>query len=155
MLLAEILIVGSTCWHVYSNPVAPHQTTVRLRNDPGFLIAAIVCNLIVAIATIQLFLTTLVTEVRRDGLWLRYYPFHFSFKRIPLEDVVSVTPQAYHPILRYGGWGIRYTWKGRAYNVSGNRGVRLDYASGRHLLIGSRRPEELAQAIESIRPPQR
>ena len=38
---------------------------------------------------------------------------------------------------------------GRAYNVSGREGVRLDFADGKHLLIGSQRAEELAAAIQT------
>jgi len=94
----------------------------------------------------------LVVEVRGDGLWVKFSPFHRSSKRIPLERALSVASVTYRPILRYGGWGIRWTWKGKAYNVSGNRGVRIDFDSGRHLLLGSQRPDELARAIESLVP---
>jgi hypothetical protein len=34
-----------------------------------------------------------------------------------------------------------------AYNVSGNRGVQLEFSNGKRLLIGSQRPEDLAAAI--------
>ncbi len=94
--------------------------------------------------------TRLITEVRTGGLYVRFVPFHFSFKRIGLEQATSIEAVTYRPILRYGGWGIRWARGGKAYNVSGNRGVRLSFASGRHLLIGSQQPGELARAIESI-----
>jgi hypothetical protein len=55
--------------------------------------------------------------------------------------------QTYRPIRDYGGWGIRYGRGGKAYNVSGNRGVMLELSDGQKLLIGSQRPEELANAI--------
>jgi len=92
----------------------------------------------------------LTTEVCVDGLYLRFFPFHLSFRRIDLVQVTRCQAVTYWPILQYGGWGIRWTWKGKAYNISGHRGVRLDYANGRHLLIGSQRPEELADAIRSL-----
>jgi hypothetical protein len=97
----------------------------------------------------------LVTEVRSDGLYIRFYAFHRSFHKIPLENVARFEARTYKPILEYGGWGVRWTMKGKAYNVSGNRGVRLDFKDGKHLLIGSQRPDELAQAIGSIFPRQR
>jgi len=40
---------------------------------------------------------------------------------------------------------------GKAYNVGGNRGVRLDFSNARHLLIGSQRPGELDNAIAKVR----
>jgi hypothetical protein len=39
----------------------------------------------------------------------------------------------------------------RAYNVSGNKGVELEYEGGKRLLIGSKRSDQLAGAIESLR----
>jgi len=92
----------------------------------------------------------LVTEVRSDGLYIRFVPFHLSFRRIRLEDLVGFEARTYSPIREYGGWGIRFGRGGRAYNVSGNRGVRIDYATGRHILIGSQRADELAEAIRSV-----
>lgn len=94
----------------------------------------------------------LVTEVRGAGLYLRYFPFHLRVHRISLDEVRSVKAVKYHPIGEYGGWGIRYAWKGKAYNATGDLGVRIDYANGRHLLIGSQRPDELAAAISAILP---
>jgi hypothetical protein len=92
----------------------------------------------------------LITLVRSDGLYIRFFPLHPSFVKIPLEDMVRCEAVAYRPLREYFGWGIRYGRGGKAYNVSGNRGVRLVYASGRHLLIGSQRPEELAEALEQL-----
>lgn len=97
-----------------------------------------------------LYSAKLTTEVRNDGLYIRFFPFHLSYHKIPLEDLKRCKARTYYPIGEYGGWGIRYARKDKAYNVSGNLGVRLDYSDGRHLLIGSQRPEELAQAIESV-----
>jgi hypothetical protein len=39
--------------------------------------------------------------------------------------------------MEYGGWGIKYGKMGKAYNVSGNRGVQLEFTDGKRLLIGS------------------
>lgn len=95
----------------------------------------------------------MIIDVRNDGLYIRFVPFHRRPKLIALDKVTHVIAVTYRPIRQYGGWGIRYTIKGKAYNARGNRGVRLDYANGRHLLLGSQRPEELAAAIEKLREP--
>ena len=90
----------------------------------------------------------LITEVRSDGLYVRFFPLHLSFHKIPLEELKKYEARSYSPIREYGGWGIRYGFKGKAYNVSGNRGVQLEFLNGKRLLIGSQKPEELVQAIE-------
>ena len=92
----------------------------------------------------------LITEVRQDGLYIRFVPFHLSFRRIAPEGLEGFEPLTYRPILNYGGWGIKWGRGGIAYNVSGNRGVRLNYTNGKHILIGSQRADELAQAIGTV-----
>ncbi len=85
----------------------------------------------------------LITEVRQDGLYVRFYPLHFSFRHYPYTKMKTYKVQEYSPLREYGGWGIRYGRKGMAYNVSGHRGVQLEFNDGKNLLIGSQRPEEL------------
>lgn len=92
------------------------------------------------------------TEVRPDGLYVRYLPFHIHFKRFGPEDLSEYYARQYKPIREYGGWGIRCSFRnGKAYNVSGNRGVQLVLSSGKKLLIGSQRADELAAAIARIK----
>jgi len=93
------------------------------------------------------FFGQLVTEVRDDGIYIRFSPFHRTFRRIAFTKIKQCTVRTYHPIREYRGWGIRYGWKGKAYNVSGNRGVQIDFLNGKHLMIGSQRAEELWRAI--------
>ena len=93
----------------------------------------------------------LITEVRSDGLHLRFVPFHLRGINIPFKSIATVEACKYNPIKEYGGWGIRRGPKGKAYNVIGNLGVKLDFVDGKRLLIGSQNPEELAQAISQMR----
>ncbi len=89
----------------------------------------------------------LTTEVRSDGIYYRFFPFHLSFHKIKLEDLVECEVRAYSALKDYGGWGIRYGRMGKAYNISGNRGVQLKFSNGNRLLFGSQKPEEFATAI--------
>ncbi len=94
--------------------------------------------------------TRLVTDIRTDGVYLRFFPLWS--RTVPLKGIVTYEAREYHPLLEYGGWGIRFgSHKKRAYSMSGNRGVELTLIDGTHLLIGSQRPEELASAIGMAR----
>ena len=93
----------------------------------------------------------LTTEVHQDGIYYRFFPFHLRFRRIALEDMTEYEVRGYSAIRDYGGWGIRYGRKGRAYNVSGNRGVWVRLSSGGSIMFGSQRPEGFAAAIEQAR----
>lgn len=92
----------------------------------------------------------MITEVRKEGLYICFYPFHFSFKTFPIKTIRRHEVITYNPIRDYGGWGIRYGLKGTAYNAKGNRGVLFEFADGnkvKRLMVGSQTPEKLSEAI--------
>lgn len=113
--------------------------------DPILIVIAVLFGLGLPLV---FYLAKLTTEVRSDGLYIRYFPFHLSFHKTSLEDLAKYEVRTYSPLREYGGWGIRYGWKGKAYNVRGNRGVQLELTKGGRILIGSQKPEELAEAID-------
>jgi hypothetical protein len=94
-----------------------------------------------------LYAVRLVVEVRDEGLCVRFRPFRG--RTIAFDRIRHCEARTYRPILEYGGWGIRWGLRGKAYNVSGNRGVQLDIAGEGRLLIGSQRADELAHAIQA------
>ena len=115
------------------------------------LIISIALGVVLPLGIAALFFTAkLETEVRSDGLHVRYFPFHLDFRRFETKDIGECYARTYKPLLEYGGWGIRCGFKGRAYNVSGNQGVQLVFNDGKRLLIGSQKPDELEAAIRSI-----
>lgn len=90
------------------------------------------------------------TEVHPGEVVVRFPPF--PARRVDLDEVLDVRVVEYRPIVEYGGWGYRRTLKGGvAFILTGDRGVRLGLPEGRHLLIGSQRPDELASAIDTAR----
>jgi hypothetical protein len=95
----------------------------------------------------------LIVEVRRDGLYYRYRPFHRGIRRIGLDEIKRAEARTYHPVREYGGWGIRGGWKkgiGKAYNVYGNRGLQLELTNGEKVLFGSQKADELAAALNGL-----
>lgn len=94
----------------------------------------------------------LVTEVRTDGVYVRFFPFHFAVLRFPLNSIKSYEARTYSPIGEYGGWGIRYGWNGKAYNVSGNQGLQLELNDGKRILIGTQCPLDFISALRSLLP---
>ncbi len=95
------------------------------------------------------FFSQLVTEVRNDGIYIRFSPFHRTFRKIAFTEMKQFEMRTYRSFREYGGHGIRYGSKGKAYNVSGDRGVQIELLNGKRLLIGSQRAEELVQAIQA------
>jgi hypothetical protein len=87
----------------------------------------------------------MITEVREDGLAVRFQPVWG--KVISYDEIESAVAREYSPLREYGGWGYRIGPNGRAYTVSGRHGVQLTLKNDRPLLIGSQEPETLAAAI--------
>jgi hypothetical protein len=115
-----------------------------------FLAGLVGLGVPISIAALFLLLK-LETYVSRDGIYVRYFPFHIRFKRFAPEDLSEYYARQYKPLREYGGWGIRYSLRnGKAYNTSGNRGVQLVFKNGKKLLIGSQKPEQLEAAIREI-----
>jgi hypothetical protein len=113
------------------------------------LLVALVLPLLMAVCLLQMTTEVTPTEIR---VWFGWVPIY--------RRVVTITSiQRYHvveyrPIADYGGWGVRTGRDGeRVLNARGDRGVRLELADGSKLLIGSQRPEELAETIERARRP--
>lgn len=149
------VIAVSMGFGVVLNCFALHEMSSRqLLTDTDILpiISLIALGVLLPIAIALLFwLLKLETEVRADGLYVRFFPFHIQFKKFAPEDWSEHHARTYRPILEYGGWGIRCGWRGgKAYNVSGNQGVQLVFKDGKRLLIGSQKAEELADAITSL-----
>jgi hypothetical protein len=93
-------------------------------------------------------LAKLVVTVDDTFVRIRWIPF--AWRTIRLADVESANARTYRPIREYGGWGVRWSpGRGMAWNASGDRGVQVDLANGKTLLIGSQRAGELEAAIRA------
>jgi hypothetical protein len=144
LMAVSVVIFGIALWETITNP----KTTNTL--VPTLL--SIIAIAIPIAVTILFFILKLETEVRTDALYVRFYPMHIRFRKFTREDLAEYYCRTYKPILEYGGWGIRcsFTGKGKAYNVSGNKGVQLVLTNDKKLLIGSQKPDELAAAIDQM-----
>ncbi len=91
------------------------------------------------------------TFVTKEGLHYQFFPFHFKKHLIKLDEIEKIKALQYSPLGDYGGWGIRYGFKGKAYNVSGNKGVKVHLTNERNILFGSQKHNELERALKKIK----
>ncbi len=92
----------------------------------------------------------LVTEVRYDGLFVRFFPLQFHAHKISYGEIKNYEVRTYSALKEYGGYGIRLGARGKAYNVYGNKGIQIEFQDGKQLLVGTQRPEEFASALASV-----
>lgn len=143
----QAVTAGVVGWLIVQQVVLGHPQGNRPAPDALLLVIGGFC----ALLFLWFWSLRLVTEVNDEFVVAQFIPM-WRPKRIALADIVRAEAVTYSPILDYGGWGIRLGRKGWAYNVSGNRGVRIDYGDGKTFLVGSQRAEELAQAIQAHMP---
>jgi hypothetical protein len=105
---------------------------------------------IVGVVAAFLYSLRLETEVRADGIYLKMWPIHWSFRRIAWSDIEQYESRTYSPLRDFGGWGIRWAPGKIAYNVRGNQGVWLARTNGRSILVGSQHVEEFITMIDEV-----
>ncbi len=105
-----------------------------------------ISTVVTSFAALLIEMMRLRTVVDEGGVEVRLRPF--VTWRVGFDEIAEATPRTYKPIAEYGGWGWRHGFRrGWAYTVSGDRGVQFVTTGGRRVLVGSRRSEELAEAV--------
>ncbi|ADI73176.1 conserved hypothetical protein [Methanohalobium evestigatum Z-7303] len=144
-----ILGIAVFAWY---NAIQQFVYVVEIGSNPvsdlGLVILLIVFGVILPVL---FYINKLETRVYEDGIYVRYFPFHLLYRKYSFGDIKNFKLITYSALKDYGGWGIRYKFKDRtkAYNVSGNSGVLLEFKNGNKLLIGSQRPDELCNSIKT------
>ena len=96
---------------------------------------------------ILIYLAELRVEVSENALKYQFFPFHIKVYEIRFADIDSFKELIYSSLKDYGGWGMKYSFSGTAYNVSGNKGVKIFLKNGKKVLFGTQKPYEFFEAL--------
>ncbi|MCX2451811.1 DUF6141 family protein [Pedobacter sp. PLR] len=143
LVLNSVFLVGAFNQIVEGKPFGDQPMS-----NSVLLISVCVLLLITAL----FFMLRLETRINSKGIYVRFYPFHLSFRYYPWESINKVKVRKYSPLMEYGGWGIRFglLTRERALNVSGNQGLQLEFNDYKRLLIGTHKPDELMQVLHIL-----
>ena len=97
------------------------------------------------------YLFELRLKLNKDGFHYQFFPFNLKFHTIKMDEIESFKAMEYSPLKEYGGWGIKYGFKGKAYNVSGNNGVKVFLKNGVNIMFGSQKHKELEKVLKKVR----
>ncbi len=143
--LILIGINGMFLYGIVKQVIRGEQFGDRPMSDEGLMILAGLLLLLTLLFTTF----RLETRIEQDGIYVRFFPFHIAFRHYTRESITKVYVRKYSGILEYGGWGLRYGFgNGRAYTISGDQGLQLELKNNKRLLIGTRRPEEIKEALQ-------
>jgi hypothetical protein len=148
-LWALILGMAAMVWHGAFRPLGRGEPWgTNPAGDIGLFIAWALAGLGIPLLFAY---SHLRTEVRDDGIRVRFVPFHLRARVWGWDRIARVEALEYSPIRDYGGWGIRIGPRGWAYNVRGNQGVELTFTAGQRILIGTQDPDAFIRAVEQAR----
>lgn len=106
---------------------------------------------ILTIAILLFAVFQLKTKITKDGIEVNIQPFSIYKKTITWKEVKKIEVVKYSALKEYGGWGYRRNSNGNAINPSGDKGIKVFFNNGKHLLIGTRKPDEAQQFLKSIK----
>jgi len=106
---------------------------------------------VLAFVVLFLFSINLSTRVDEHGIHIQMFPFHLKTVSYPWSDLYSAEVVEYSPTSEYGGWGLRISRKGKAFNVKGNKGIKIQTSDGRSRMIGTQKFEEAKIVIEQYK----
>jgi hypothetical protein len=113
----------------------------------AFLIGFIVSALGIIVTN-----TKMVTQIRNDGIYVRFPPFQPGYKKILYKDVKQIYLRKYNAVSEYMGWGIRTGPMGRAYIVAGDIGIQIVLKNNYKILIGTQQSEKVDAILKAMRP---
>lgn len=117
----------------------------------GILNPASYVGLVTIVLVMILILSAkLEMEISDVGITVRFIPFIWRGKSYSWDLIDKAYLREYKPIGEFGGWGIRGIGKNRALNISGNKGLQLEFKDGRRLLIGTHKPDEIKKTLELL-----
>jgi hypothetical protein len=138
-------VSAATFVGLFQNPDGPSA------NDQAHQITIFAGCGVVLLINALLLVTRLDTIIKEDGLYVRFFPFRLRFNYFSWAGIDQVQLREYAPLAEYGGWGWRLSrGAGKAYTISGNKGIQLLLKDGSKLLIGTSRAEEVKQALDKL-----
>jgi len=90
----------------------------------------------------------MVTQIRTDGIYVRFIPFEFSFSIHSWDSIQEIYIRKFDPLTT--GTGIRWSPGGRAYIFSGDTGIQIVFKNGTKLLIGTQCPDEITEILHKL-----
>jgi len=89
----------------------------------------------------------LEVEVGPEGVRYQFFPVYTTYRTIPWSELARYRVASWRSTREYGGWGIRYKWKGYVCTVCGDQGIIFERKDGTRVLLGSVAPRDFALAV--------
>jgi hypothetical protein len=120
--------------------------TGKLGED-GWIALLIVCTLM-PLAFILLMNITLETRMDENSFRYKSGPFQRSWKFLKKEDIKTISVHKKDGLLDYGGIGVRFSGKTKAYIFLADHVIEIE-AGAKKLVFSTQKQREFKEMIES------
>jgi hypothetical protein len=128
---------------------------LKFGNNPlsnnGLIIAFILIASLFIVLLLLFGYARMTTVIDKNQIAYKFFPFQFTFQKINWDSIEKYEVITYNPLREYGGWGIRPGKGGKAYNVSGDKGLQLYLKDGKKILIGTQKESELSDFLTELK----
>jgi hypothetical protein len=146
-----LLTIGIFGTGIYQQIIMGHKFGNNPMSDTGLIIVFSLVTLL----NISIFLlfgfARLTTIIDKMGIEYQFRPFHLSPHLIYWNMIENYKVIKYDPLKDYGGWGIKSNKQGKAYTLSGDKGLLIYLKSGKKIMIGTQKDSELTDFLAKIR----
>ena len=122
---------------------------LALTSVPALVVSSVIGLIVILTFAASIYSIRLVTEVRTDGIYVRFAPIHRSFRRLPFDEIERVERTEFG-LLTYGGIGIRWIPGTVAYMTTLGSGIKIDRENATSVVIGSQQPSALLETISEL-----
>ena len=138
--LLVAFIWAASIWHIYNNGLSRENLTI----DISILL------LLPLTITLLLFFFKLSIKIDKDYLTFKMFPFHWSYRKIKLDEISSASVKEYNTDRTFHGWGMGIPWNRnyKSYTVKGYKAVEILLKNGKKIFIGTQRPEALIENLK-------
>lgn len=81
----------------------------------------------------------------------KFFPLHLNTHSYPVQQIQNIEPVHIRPILHFGGWGIRFGFKGKGYIMKGGKGVKVSFKSGRPIYFSANDADSIVESFQKAR----
>ena len=136
IILLVTVLLGKISYNAYQN---------------GFDFASIFSIAILILCILLFVVFRVKTTISQESIQVQIVPFNVYNKTFYWNEIRKVEVVTYSAIKEYGGWGYRVRKNGKAINPSGDKGLKIHFKNGTHLLVGTRKVDEMQQFLKSIK----
>lgn len=85
-----------------------------------------------------------LTRITQRGVEMKYRPWIWNWKVLAWHDIKNIAEINVDPLGDFGGWGYRFTFKGKRGIIMGNgHAVKIELKSGKEFVLTTNRKAEL------------